>query len=80
MVEAINFVPTRTRTVGETKQLLTPADYKEGMGIADLIRLCKQQHPNESNGNISRFLTEFTGRYVRPQWVYNVLHTELKRK
>lgn len=80
MVEAINFVSTRTRDVGDTPQLLTPEDYREGMTIADLIRLCKDTHPQVSNGTISRFLTAYTGKFVRTQWVYNVLHQELKRK
>jgi len=80
MVEAINFVATRSRNVGEVKQLMKPEEYTVGMSIADMIRKIHAEQPSESNGSISRFLTEFTGKHVRTQWVYNVLHTELKRK
>jgi len=79
-METVNFVATRSRTTAEPRQLLTPSDYKEGMTVADLIRKIHKDTPDASNGEVSRFLTIFIGKPVRPQWVYNVLHTELKRK
>jgi hypothetical protein len=79
-IQSIKFVSTRSKDSGETRQLLNPSDYKQGDTIADLIRRCKKQHPTASNGEIGRFLTEFTGKFVRTQWVFNVLANPPKRK
>jgi hypothetical protein len=79
-IQSVNFVATRTKDSGETRQLLATSDYKAGMTIADLIRQCKSKHPEATNGEIGRFLTAFTGKFVRTQWVFNVLANPPKRK
>lgn len=79
-IQKIDFVPTKSREARAPRQLLKAEDYKVGMTIASLIRLAKKKVPDASNGEISRFLSEFTGKHVRPQWVFNVLNTELKTK
>jgi len=79
-LKTIEFVPTKTKDSGVTRQLLQPTDYKVGMSIAELIRLSKSKNPEVSNSEISRFLTQFTGKHVRPQWVFNVLTNPPKGK
>lgn len=79
-IKAVKFEETFSRNVKAPRQLLETTDYKVGMTMATLIRMCKEKDPKTSNGEIARFLTEFTGKFVRPQWVFNVLNNPPKGK
>ena len=59
---------------------LTKEEVLGFQSIADAIRYLVTKHPEASNGSIAKLLSNYHSKTVRPQWVYNVRHQELKRK
>ncbi len=60
--------------------ILTDAELAKCTSLSDAIRKCHAKDKTLSNGTIAKFLSKHRTKAIRPQHVYNVLHTELKRK
>jgi hypothetical protein len=73
-----NITKTHNRTIDV--KILTDEELKKCTSVSDAIRKCHQKDPKLSNGTIAKFLSQHRTKPIRPQHVYNVLHTELKRK
>jgi hypothetical protein len=63
-----------TKTVKESRNLISQEQADGCKSVAETIRLCKHTVPDASNGEIARFLG------IRPQWVFNVLTNPPKGK
>lgn len=78
----ITLPKSHSRSVGTTRVLLTQDQIDTCKSVAEVIRLCKKEVPDATNGEISRFLSD--GKklgeegFVRPQWVFNVINNPPK--
>lgn len=71
---------TKTNSVSQDIDILTETELKTCTSLSDAIRKCHKKNKDYSNGTIARFLSKHRTKKVSSNHVYNVLHTELKRK
>ena len=71
---------TKKNSVSQDVDILTEAELKGCVSLSDAIRKCHAKNKEYSNGTIARFLSKHRTKKVSSNHVYNVLHTELKKK